>query len=271
MGAAALIGVATAPALHVMTFNVRRRLPLSIRRADRWTGRRRAVDALLTLEQPTVLGVQEAMPGQADAVADALGARYRRLGHGRDSRGRGEGCPLFWDAERLELLSGTQLALSPTPAVAGSRGWGNPVPRVVVVARLRDRLTSRELTVVNTHLDVFSRRSRLHAARWLRGVLTTGTTAGIILGDMNARPDSATARELWVGGLRDAWPAADVRLTPEWATFADYRAPRRGARIDWIGVTSGVQVDAIGINAFRTDVGWPSDHLPVQARVRVCS
>ena len=72
MRAAALIGVATAPALHVMTFNVRRRLPLSIRRADRWTGRRRAVDALLPLEQPTVLGVQEAMPGQADAVADAV-------------------------------------------------------------------------------------------------------------------------------------------------------------------------------------------------------
>ena len=76
MRAAALIGVATAPALHVMTFNVRRRLPLSIRRADRWTGRRRAVDALLTLEQPTVLGVQEAMPGQADAVAD--GAHHLR-------------------------------------------------------------------------------------------------------------------------------------------------------------------------------------------------
>ncbi|MDZ8276207.1 endonuclease/exonuclease/phosphatase family protein [Microbacterium aquimaris] len=265
----ALIGAAAPPSLHVMSFNMRRRLPISIRSVDRWDRRRRAVEALIRTEKPTVLGVQEAMPEQADVVAAVLGADHQRIGRGRDRDGRGEGCPLFWDARRLDLLSGEQVALSPTPHEPGSRGWGNPVPRVAVVARFRDRSTSDEFVVVNTHLDVFSRRSRLHAARLLRAVLTTTPGAGIILGDMNARPGSATARELWRDGLRDAWTSADRRLTPEWATFADYREPRRGARIDWIGVTDDVHVDAIGIGTFRTADGWPSDHLPVHALVRV--
>ncbi|MDZ8202596.1 endonuclease/exonuclease/phosphatase family protein [Microbacterium sp. SSW1-59] len=271
MGRRPLIGATDAPWLHVMTFNIRRRLPLSIRPADRWVRRRRAVEALLRIERPSILGIQEAMPSQADAVEDALGGTYRRLGHGRGRDGQGEGCPLFWDSERLELVSGEQVALSPTPSVAGSRGWGNPVPRIAVVARLRDRSTHREIVVVNTHLDVFSRRARLHAVRALHAMILDAGVPGVLLGDMNARPGSATARELWGEGLRDTWPSARRRLTSEWATFADYRSPRRGPRIDWIGVTGGIDVASVGVNTFRTSAGWPSDHLPVHALLKVDS
>ncbi|MGX1702879.1 endonuclease/exonuclease/phosphatase family protein [Microbacterium sp. NPDC055357] len=267
-----LIGPAAPPDLHVMTFNVRRRIdaPL-VRRADRWAARQPRLAALLAAEQPTLVGAQEALPDQAAAIRAALGANYRFVGRGRRADGRGEGCPLFYDATRLELLEHSQEALSTTPARAGSRSWGAPLPRVLVRATLRDRATGACFVAVNTHLDPFSPWARIRSAHRIRRIVAGGALPAIVTGDFNATPGSAAVRELLSGGaLRDTWPAAEERLTPAWGTFADYRRPRSGgARIDIVAVTPDVQVVAAGINARPIEGGWPSDHLPVQTRVRI--
>lgn len=269
---ASLLGPLPPDALHVMTFNVRRRLgALSPRRADRWGERRPRVAALLRAEQPTVLGVQEAMPDQAAAIGDALGESYRQVGHGRRSDGTGEACPVYYDADRLELLDWSQEALSDTPTIPGSMSWGNRMPRVQVRLALQDRATGATFAFVNTHLDPFSRRSRVRAAAALReGARLTGGPS-IVAGDLNAGVGSSTLRELLADDvLQDAWTTARRRETPAWGTFANYRSPKSGAgRIDWLAVSASVEVLRVGINARRYDGGWPSDHLPVQAHVRV--
>ncbi|MET0812916.1 MAG: endonuclease/exonuclease/phosphatase family protein [Microbacterium sp.] len=257
--------------IHVMTFNIRRPVRRSLRRADAWGVRRERVRGMLAREQPTILGVQEALPSQARVVAEALGARYRRVGHGRGADGGGEGCPLFFDAERLALIAWEQAALSSTPSVPGSRSWGNVLPRIVVSARFVDRRTGARFRVLNTHLDHLSRRSRERSADAIRRTVLEEDEPVILLGDLNARLESTAVRVLLDDDvLRDAWRIAGRRVTPEWSTFADYRHPRVGAgRIDWILTTSGIRVLRMGINPHRFDGGWPSDHLPVQAVVRV--
>lgn len=266
----ALIGPVAPPEVHIVSFNVRRRIDLAWRAADRWNARRPRLETLLRSEMPTVLGVQEVMPDQAAAIAEALGARYRFVGRGRGARGGGEGCPLFWDDERLELLDWEQTALSDTPELAGSTSWGNAIPRVVVSAAFHDRATGSRLRVLNTHFDVFSARSRLRSARWLRERVEDERDAVVVTGDLNAAAGSPAVRELLAGGvLRDAWAAAETRVTPAWATFANYRRPRVGARIDIVAVGRGVAVRRVGIHGAATDGGWPSDHLPVQAVIAV--
>ncbi|MCP2636445.1 endonuclease/exonuclease/phosphatase family protein [Microbacterium sp. HD4P20] len=265
-----LIGPIAPPGLHVMTFNIRRRMDgLAWRRADRWRHRLPAVRALLASEQPTLLGVQEAMPDQADDVLAALGRRYRFVGHGRGARRTGEGCPLYFDSGRLELLEWEQIALSDHPHHAGSRSWGNLIPRVAVTARFRDRSTNSPFLALNTHLDPFSRRSRLRAVDALRALIGDGPA--ILTGDLNAREGSRTLRELLSdGSLKDAWATAARRVGASVGTFPNYRPARAGAhRIDWIIVTPDVGVERAGINARRFDGRWPSDHLPVQAVVRL--
>lgn len=265
------IGPVAAPGLHVMTFNIRRRIAAAPRRRDRWNARRPLVGELLRRERPSLLGVQEAMPDQAAAILEALGADFAFVGRGRETGGRGEGCPLFYDVRRLELLDWEQVALSDEPLVAGSRSWGNPLPRMFVEATFRDRATSAEVTAINTHLDPFSGRSRVRAARALRLRAAAHGRPCVLTGDLNAPPDSPTLRELLSGGgLEDAWTAARTRLTPDWGTHPDYRPPRIGAsRIDWIAVTPGTTVERIAVNARTVDGAWPSDHLPVQAVVRI--
>jgi endonuclease/exonuclease/phosphatase family metal-dependent hydrolase len=271
----ALIGPVAPPDLHVMTFNIRRRVPRSRQAGpDNWSTRRRLVGRILAAEQPTLLGVQEALSDQVQAVADALGDRYRWLGTGRDPSGRGERCPIYYDATRLDLTAWRQLALSATPDLHGSRSWGNVTRRILVTAEFTDRATGARLMAFNTHLDHISWRSRLHSARMIVRLAQAARAADpaaavVVTGDFNADERSAVHRSLTGDGLRDAWDAADDRITPQWGTYSGYRRRRVGGRrIDHILVDEGLEVLRTGINATRFDGRAPSDHEPVQAVLR---
>jgi endonuclease/exonuclease/phosphatase family metal-dependent hydrolase len=268
----ALVGRVEPPDIHVMSYNIRRRLDRpSVRPSDRWTRRRPLVEALVRAERPTLLGLQEVRPDQAVALREALGTGYRLIGRGRDTDGGGEGNPLFYDDSRLELLTWSQEALSERPDEPGSRSWGNLAPRVLVTATFRDRATAATLFVINTHFDHLSGRARRQSALVVRRRVAAENHPAIVMGDLNAGERSPAVKELLGDGvLRDSWAAASVHLTPEWGTFEDYRPPRVGEkRIDWIVVSAQLEVRSAAINPARIDGAWPSDHLPVHAVVRV--
>jgi endonuclease/exonuclease/phosphatase family metal-dependent hydrolase len=270
---AAVLGPAAPPALHVMTWNVRVRLPV-VRPGspDRWDRRRGALRGLLERERPTILGVQEALPDQVEWIADSLGARW--LGRGRNADGGGEHCAVFYDPERLRLERWEQYALSETPDVAGSRSWGNPWPRVAVVAEFTDGATGARFRVVNTHLDPLSPRSRRRSAEALLEV-ARGRRAPfacplptLLMGDFNAGTRSPAHRIL-AEELADTWDAAESRVTPAWRSHSGYRGPRQGDRIDWLLATPDIAVESAAVSAARPGGVAPSDHEPVHALVRL--
>lgn len=274
----ALIGPVTTPDLHVMTYNIRRRSPRHRPwDADRAAARSSLVRRLLTTEQPTLLGVQEALADQVDFVADALGTDYLWVGNGRNPSGGDERCAVFYDARRLELTDWTQWALSATPHEPGSRSWGNLAHRVVVSADFTDLGTRARLRAFNTHFDHLSSRSRIESAKFVMHLVQAARAAEpdaaiVMTGDFNAGVGSAAYRWLTAeGALRDAWDVAAERLTPQWATYSNFRHRRRrpgGKRIDFIMVGHGVDVVRTGINAARFEGRAASDHEPVQSVLR---
>jgi endonuclease/exonuclease/phosphatase family metal-dependent hydrolase len=265
----ALIGPAEPPDLHVMTYNIRRRMAhVTQHSPDLWTRRRPHLQTLLQREMPTILGIQEGLPDQVEFVAQALGPYYRRIGRGRNADGEGEQCAIFFDTRRLTLNDWKQRALSDSPHVAGSRSWGNMLPRIVVSADFTDTATGIRFSAFNAHFDHFSRSSRARSAKMLNDLVEATDAPAIVLGDMNAGVRSAPYRILTGGPLRDAWTNARERLTPAWGTYSGYRRPKPGGkRIDWLLVTGSVTVEAVGINAVRFRGAAASDHEPVQARV----
>jgi endonuclease/exonuclease/phosphatase family metal-dependent hydrolase len=273
---AALIGPVSPPDLHVMTFNIRRRFArVRPGSPDRWVTRKQFIGRILAAEQPTILGVQEALSDQVDFVADALGRHYRWIGRGRNPTGTGEHCAIYYDSRRLKLTDWQQLALSATPDLPGTRSWGNMTRRIVVSADFTDQATGARLVAFNTHLDHLSWRSRLESAQLILELVqgmqdAQPATAIVVTGDFNAGEDSAVYRRLTADGvLRDAWEAAAEQLTPQWGTFSNYRGRRPGGkRIDLILLGQGVEVVSAGINAARFDGMAASDHEPVQAVVR---
>ncbi|MFX5530435.1 hypothetical protein ABTD83_21545, partial [Acinetobacter baumannii] len=73
----------------------------------------------------------------------------------------------------VDLLDWTQVALSDTPAIDGSVGWGNTIPRIAVIARFVDSASGAPFVFVNSHFDAFSRRARRRSACWLAELVAT--------------------------------------------------------------------------------------------------
>lgn len=266
----ARIGRVEPPSLHVMTFNVRRPVPWAVSARDRWRHRRGALARIVAMERPSLLAAQEVTPPADAVLRAALGPGYVRVGTGRGRGGDGEMNPLYVDGSRLTVTGEDQFALSPTPEVAGSRGWGSALPRTAVVARLRDRMTGVEFTAVGTHLDHLSARSRRHSAELLRAAVRGWGEPAVVMGDLNEGPGAPALSALGSGGaLRDAWGLAREHLSPEWGSRPGYRPPSVSTpRIDHILVTAGVEVQRMLVNDHRHGGRWASDHLPVHAVLR---
>ncbi|GAB3500173.1 endonuclease/exonuclease/phosphatase family protein [Amycolatopsis cihanbeyliensis] len=265
-----LIGPSFGHELHVMSFNIRYDARAEPGTPDSWTDRRPVLARFLRLEQPTVLGVQEALYHQVREVSADLPAHYDWIGLGREGGSRGEFMAVYYDTRRVEPVDFDHFWLSETPNVIGSTSWGNTVVRMVTLVRFRDR-RGREFVHVNTHFDHRSENSRQRSAE-LVAERITGFDPGlpvVLTGDFNSpAEDSESFRILTEAGLSDTWHTAERRLTPAWGTFGGYREPVEGGdRIDWILASSGVRTRKAAINPFTVRGRYPSDHLPVQVLV----
>jgi len=253
--------------LAVMSFNLRY---ASAAEPNSWAARRPVLAQLLLNELPAVLGTQEGLHGQLEDISHDLPDHYDRIGLGRAGGSHDEFMAIFFDRLRLVPLEFDHHWLSATPNVVGSRSWGNNVIRMVTWIRFADRATGRQFVVVNTHFDHESESSRLRSAEFVRDRLNALTLPIVLTGDFNAAAAASPTYSILTGGaaLTDSW-LAGTRTTPAYGTFHGYRPlVPDGPRIDWI-LTRGVQVVAAAINTHHQGGQFPSDHLPVQALIRL--
>jgi endonuclease/exonuclease/phosphatase family metal-dependent hydrolase len=269
----ALIGRAGGDRLHVMTFNIRYDTNAAPGSPDSWTDRRPVLARFLDIEQPTVIGVQEALYHQVKQIDSDLPRHYDWIGMGREGGGRGELMSVHYDTRRVEPLDFDHFWLSDTPSVIGSKSWGNNVIRMTTWVRFRDLRTGRTFVHVNTHFDHQSEPSRQRSAALIRDRIAGFDPAlpVVLTGDFNTPADTSESFRILVGGgLADTWNTAAERLTPAWGTFPNYRDPVEGNnRIDWVLANSHVSVLSAAINTYRHEGRYPSDHAPVQALVRI--
>ena len=234
-----------------------------------------AIEALLATERPHLVGLQEMQEHTFGPVERGLGQAYRRLGAA--TRGGSDGLinPILYDTGRLELVAWNQFWLSDRPRAIGSATWGNAGPRVAVWARFRDRETGGELVHLNTHLDHVITQAKVKGAQLIADHLRQFHLLhlpAVVTGDFNSVAGDSPAYEVLVEefGLQDTWREAAERTTPGWGTFPHFgEVEVSDFRIAWILASPGVEVLEAAINAERPGGVFPSDHLPVQASVRL--
>ncbi len=265
LAAAPLYGAAEGPAaepLRVMTFNIRYAEPAD--GTNRWENRRAAVAALIDAECD-LAGLQEVLAGQLAALRSAL-PDFDVVSRGRERNAReGEACPVFYRRARLECVASGTFWLSGTPAVAGSRDWGNGLPRICTWAELRDRRGGGRLRVYNLHLDNAAAEARRRGLALVRGQAEAAGGPAIVLGDCNEAPGApAVAAMERAAGWRDAWRQ---RGQGEGGTFNGWRPSGPYPRIDYIFYRGEeLRAEACRVAAARTaGGGWTSDHFPVLA------
>lgn len=256
--------------LGVMTFNLKVAVdgpPHS------WEERRQVVAELLTAEAPHLLGTQEGLYRQVRDVAAILGDHYRWIGMGREGGSRDEFLAVFFDTRRVEPVEFDHFWLSETPDVVGSKSWGTGCVRMATWVRFLDREHGLEFVQVNTHLDDASEEARRRGAELVAATVSRlGAEASVIVtGDFNSRPKESRPYRTLVddAGLVDTWETAEVR-GPEYGTCHGYGPLVEGGdRIDWILTSSDVRSRAVMLNPIQSRGRYPSDHMPLQAALRL--
>lgn len=258
--------------LSVMTFNIRY---AHTQPPDLWPDRLPVISDLIERRSPDIIGTQEGLYHQIRDLERSLPA-YAWIGTGRDGGSRGEFMAVLYRRDRLEPLEYDHYWLSDTPAIVGSRTWGNNYPRMVTSVRFRDRVNGGELLFVNTHLDHEVQLSRERSANLILGRLA-GAPRGlpvILVGDFNAGAGDNPVYTMLTGagGFTDSWIAS--RNPDTLGTFHGFKgvaAARAERRIDWILLRGPATVLSTEIITDARGIQLPSDHFPVLARVRLTS
>jgi endonuclease/exonuclease/phosphatase family metal-dependent hydrolase len=256
--------------LHVMSFNLRY---ASATPPNSWAERRPVMRALLSAEEPHLVGTQEGLYPQLLDIAADLGRHHAWIGVGRQGGSKDEFMAVFYDIRRLAPVAFDHYWLSGEPYLIGSNTWGNAVLRMVTWVRFRDLVTGGEFYHVNTHLDHVNQQARELSADQITSRFAEFDAAlpRVVTGDFNvpAHGNPVYDAMLAGGGLADTWDEAEER-SDAYATFHGYRPLVPGGdRIDWILVTPGVRTRYAKINTYERDGQFPSDHLPVQAFLEI--
>jgi endonuclease/exonuclease/phosphatase family metal-dependent hydrolase len=282
-----------AESLRVMTFNIRYDNPAD--GPDAWPLRKDKVAGMVRLYDADIIGMQEALRTQIDALAKLL-PQHDWIGVGRqDGKDAGEFTPIFYRRDRLAIVEKNTFWLSPTPEKAGSRGWDAALPRIVTWARFKDKQAGREFYLFNTHFDHQGPTARLESAKLLRtkAVETAGDHPLVVIGDFNCTPTSPPY--LWLVGKAPPPPTSgesakvlpDEPAAPVKDTLADamlhsrhphhgptttwngFKALVPGRKIDHVFIRGPLSVEQHAILADHWDGRFPSDHLPVLVEIKV--
>ncbi|CAI5705249.1 hypothetical protein KXD40_000131 [Peronospora effusa] len=179
----------------IMSFNVRTSIANDPCPSGCWDVRKERVKKLIEKYKPDIIGVQEAAPDQTAFFQNVLG--FAATGECSGECLYNERNSIFFVEARWELLSTSSYALSATPETLPSNTWSLEFLRSAVIARLRDKKTSRVICMLNTHFDI-SRgqpQSAVLSAKLLSKFCQHDDTV-IMTGDLNTAPSSLAVQYL---------------------------------------------------------------------------
>ncbi|HVS30613.1 MAG TPA: endonuclease/exonuclease/phosphatase family protein [Thermoanaerobaculia bacterium] len=252
--------------LNVMTFNIR--LNLASDGPNAWPHRKELVARMISSQKADLVGLQEALPEQLEDLATLL-PDYARFGDGRSAVRGGEFCAILYRKTRFEVLEHDTFWLSETPSVAGSKGWDGAHERILTWGRMRDRRTGQLFFHFNTHLDHVGKVARREGALLIvsRVADIAGNAPAILTGDFNDLPDSEPYRIIRRAGFHDALEISRTPHRGPMSSWNAFKAIEPGRRIDFVFVRGEVDVLRHTILPDTFGGRFPSDHLPVVAKV----
>jgi endonuclease/exonuclease/phosphatase family metal-dependent hydrolase len=203
---------------------------------------------------------------------------YETVGVGRnDGKKAGEQCCVLYRKDRFDVAESGTFWFSDTPEIAGSKHWGNMLPRICTWVRLIEKKTGRGFYIYNVHLDHQSEASRVRSTKLLaqRVAWRKPIEPFVVMGDFNSGPDSPEmAYLLRQPETKPPQAMMDVLAVarPEQRNIGTYHAftgRTDGARIDMILTDPDVKTQNARIDQRKFDGRYASDHFPVAAELNL--
>jgi len=256
--------------MNVISFNIRYNTPND--RENAWPNRIEMVTGLLRFHDADIFGLQEALHGQILDVKNDL-PEYEWFGVGRDDgKKEGEFSPIFYNKSKFKLLDHGTFWLSETPEKPSS-GWDAALNRIVTWGMFKSKETGKEFMVFNTHFDHVGVEARKNSATLIRKKveeMVPADTPVILTGDFNLTPDQKPIETLkeYLDDSRDVTKEPPYGPVGTYNGF-DINADLSRRRIDYIFVKGDIEVLKYAALSDINDKRFPSDHLPVFAKVQL--
>lgn len=256
--------------MNIITFNIRFNSPND--GINAWPNRIDMVSGLLKFHEPDIFGFQEALIGQIENIQNTL-PDYEWFGVGReDGEKAGEFSPVFFNKTKFILIENGTFWLSKTPEKP-SKGWDAAFNRIVTWGKFKSKVTGKHFLLFNTHFDHVGNEARKQSAFIIQDKMKeiSGDRGlpVILTGDFNLYPDSEPIG-LIKTFMKDSREISEVTPYGPVGTFNsfDWNAPME-KRIDYIFVQGGITVLKYAVITDSKEQRWPSDHLPVFAKVQL--
>jgi len=267
--------------LRVMTFNIR--YGTANDGENQWKNRKEMVFDVIRNHPSDVVGLQEALRFQIDAIREAHPI-YGEIGVAReDGYEEGEYSSVLYRTDRFGVGESGTFWFSDTPEIAGSNTWGAACVRICSWARLIDTKTGKAFYIYNLHLDHVSQPSREKSAVLLVERIKNRSFKDpfVVTGDFNVGESNSVVKylkgesDLDLGtGQKAVNPVRMVDtfrvLHPniiDVGTFNRFRGIKQGEKIDYVLTLPTVKVLEAQILYDNIDGHYPSDHFPVIARL----
>ena len=247
--------------VKVMSFNVRVGTEDGTDPKD-WPARRKSVKPLLTKENPTVIGLQEALKHQLDYISLEMEG-YSSYGLGRDDgKASGEIMAILWNDSQVECVNKGTFWLSATPDKV-SKGWDAGYMRTATWGEFTIKATKQKFFYLNTHVDNTGKLAQVQSMHLIKEKVKELNPYGfpvIITGDFNAELSHAMFEPFneWLYDARSTAPVTDTRAT--YHGFGLY-----STKIDHIFYTGLIPLEYKTINKTYEGVTYISDHYPIAA------
>ena len=215
-------------------------------------------------ERPDVIAFQEVTEKNFDFLSKSLSDIYDMHVRFRSVTFDGEGLAIAFLKSNTELVNIESFWLSPTPGVPGSRYPSqSDCPRICVVAVFREFASGRVIRICNTHLDHRSEQARVLGVQLLLSRISKANEdialETVILGDMNAQPDSLVISECKNSPL-------DLSEVTEKIKTTFHGFGLKSSKIDYVFASRGLALRAEPKIWDDSHEGiYLSDHYPIEA------
>ena len=252
--------------IRVASYNLRMDTPSDSLNA--WPHRKENVKSLIQYHDFDIVGTQEGFLHQLQDLMEMPGYAY--FGAGRDDgQDAGEHSAILYKKDRFEVIDSGNFWLSETPDKPGL-GWdATCCNRIASWVKFTDNHTGKAFFVFNVHFDhqgVVARRESGKLMLAKIAAIAQGEPV-ICTGDFNSTPETEQIKGM-AAALQDAYTATQMPPYGPVGTSNGFRftAPFKN-RIDYVFVSNHFKVLTYAALTDAKDQRYPSDHLPVVARV----
>ena len=265
--------------LYVGSYNIRYQNNDDNRAGHSWRQRCPVVCSQLMFEHPDIFGAQEVLHSQLMDMLRLL-PDYGYIGVGReDGAEKGEYAPIFYDKQKLQLLSHGHFWLAETPDKP-VLGWDAACVRICTWGQFCDVQSAYTLFFFNLHMDHIGVVARRESAKLVVSHIRqlAGTSPVILTGDFNVDQTNEIYR-IFTSLLVDSYVVARHRFAENGTFNAFHQERKTHSRIDHVFVSPSFTVQRYGIltNTYWQQEGdsitrrLPSDHYPVFVHLDIIS